>query len=91
MANTPDTTMKYETALKILEDRAQNFYGLEFDAYLDLICRCGMTAREDAAYARWFQEQKSRTIIVIRRDAECPDCDDSGWVSEDERCTCEAA
>jgi hypothetical protein len=47
----------YETALRILEDRAKNYYGLEFDAYIDLIIRCGMTQREEAAYERYMIEQ----------------------------------
>ena len=48
--------MKYKIALGILEDRANNFYGLTWDAYIDLLVRCGGTQREEAAYERYMIE-----------------------------------
>ena len=48
--------MKYETAVKILEERAFNFYGITWDRYIDLITRCGGTQKEEQAYERYMLE-----------------------------------
>jgi len=48
--------MKLKTAIKILEHRAFDFYGLTFDAYIDLLTRCGGTQKEQEAYDRYLIE-----------------------------------
>ena len=48
--------MKLKSAIKILENRAFKFYGLPFDAYIDLLTRCGGTQKEEEAYQRYLIE-----------------------------------
>lgn len=48
--------MKLKTAMRILENRAFKFYGLTFDAYIELLTNCGGTQKEEEAYNRYLIE-----------------------------------